>query len=357
MATQRVKSKNLFNFRPAGVVDEDILAYEEKLQADMGGSEMEMMKTFNSLPDGEYVAEMRKMCDDLMEGDSYFNHPLLHQATDSCNHSELSIPTSHCGEYNVSVLIHTPKGISGQASLPCIVYAHGGGVVACNARQYKPYLSYMAMDCGVKVFNVDYRLAPETRYPNNVLDFYHAVKYVCGHAAELGVDPARIMIAGESGGGYICTGTMVKMAREGESGLVKLAVPIVPMISSYFFTDKEAMMKDEAGQLDGMRRIWKMISGSEIDSNRSDSLLFPGHATDEELANMPPTIVWEAEFDMFHTEAVRFANRLRAAGRLLELVVIPGIKHCSGMQPIMGCFKLEREAFRVAVQEYLVKEE
>ena len=102
------------------------------------------------------------------------------------------------------------------------------------------------------------------RYPNNVLDFYHAVKYVCGHAAELGVDPARIMIAGESGGGYICTGTMVKMAREGESGLVKLAVPIVPMISSYFFTDKEAMMKDEAGQLDGMRRIWKMISGSEV---------------------------------------------------------------------------------------------
>ena len=79
MATQRVKSKNLFNFRPAGVVDADILAYEEKLQADMGGSEMEMMKTFNSLPDGEYVAEMRKMCDDLMEGDSYFNHPLLHQ--------------------------------------------------------------------------------------------------------------------------------------------------------------------------------------------------------------------------------------------------------------------------------------
>ena len=79
MATQRVKSKNLFNFRPAGVVDADIHAYEEKLQADMGGSEMEMMKTFNSLPDGEYVAEMRKMCDDLMEGDSYFNHPLLHQ--------------------------------------------------------------------------------------------------------------------------------------------------------------------------------------------------------------------------------------------------------------------------------------
>ena len=53
----------------------------------------------------------------------------------------------------------------------------------------------------------------------------------------------------------------------------------------------------------------------------------------------------------------RFANCLRAAGRLLELVVIPGIKHGSGMQPMMRCFKLEREAFRLAVQEYLVKED
>ena len=54
------------------------------------------------------------------------------------------------------------QDMSGQASLPCIVYAHGGGVVACSANQYKPYLSYMAVDCGVVVYNVDYRLAPET---------------------------------------------------------------------------------------------------------------------------------------------------------------------------------------------------
>ena len=87
----------------------------------------------------------------------------------------------------------------------------------------------------------------------------------------------------------------------------------------------------------------------------NDPLLYPGKVDEDTLKKMPPTIVWEAEFDTFITEAVRFANRLRAAGRLLEVVVIPGAKHGSGMLPMYECFKMEREAWRVAVQEYLIK--
>ena len=64
------------------------------------------------------------------------------------------------------------------------------------------------------------------RCPNNVLDFYEVIKYVALHAADLGVDPARLAIAGESGGGYICAGAMVQLARQEEGHLVKLAVPI-----------------------------------------------------------------------------------------------------------------------------------
>ena len=55
------------------------------------------------------------------------------------------------------------------------MYAHGGGAVACTAAQYKPYLSYMAVDCGLVVFNVDYRLAPETRFNANKKAAYHIV--------------------------------------------------------------------------------------------------------------------------------------------------------------------------------------
>ena len=84
---------------------------------------------------------------------------------------------------------------------------------------------------------------------------------------------------------------------------------------------------------------------------KQDALLFPGKAYELTLSK----IVWDAEFDFYITEACRFASRLRAAGRLLELVIIPGAKHGSGMSPINGCFKMEREAWRLAIQEYLLK--
>ena len=79
MSTERVKSKNLFNFRPAGVVDADILAYEEKMMAEMGGDPEEMMKQFNALSDEEYVAAMRSMLESFIEGESYFKHPLMEE--------------------------------------------------------------------------------------------------------------------------------------------------------------------------------------------------------------------------------------------------------------------------------------
>ena len=104
-----------------------------------------------------------------------------------------------------------------------------------------------------------------------------------------------------------------------------------------------------------------------------------GKADASLLARMPPTIIWESEFDQYLTPTTRFwgqlckntfatqsrqiwmsfarfASKLRAAGRLLELVVIPGGKHGSGSQPHFNIWRLEREAWRFAIQEYLVKE-
>ena len=93
------------------------------------------------------------------------------------------------------------------------------------------------------------------RYPNNVLDFYEVIKYVSLHASALGVDPARIAIAGESGGGYICAGAMVQLARQDEAHLVKLAVPIIPMLSDDSCGDPAAMATSEQTMLWGSRRF------------------------------------------------------------------------------------------------------
>ena len=102
------------------------------------------------------------------------------------------------------------------------------------------------------------------RCPNNILDFYEVVKHVSENAGELGVDPARVAIAGESGGGYICAGTMVMLAREDQANMVKLAIPIIPMLSDYCFSDPAAMLKYEAEGADGMQKIWRLIAGPEV---------------------------------------------------------------------------------------------
>jgi len=353
MAVSRVTSKNLFNFRPAGTIDEDIISLEKEMMDKMGEDEANWMEKMSTMPDMEFCMTLRGFMEGVLG--EMMGHPVILEAEQSCDQSSMKVPTTHDGDYDVTVLVHTPKAIAKEASRACIIYAHGGGVIGGTADLYKGFLSYMAMDCGVVVFNVDYRLAPETKCPSNMLDYYEVIKYVSSHAAELGVDPARIAIAGESGGGYICAAAMVQLARNGEGNLVKLAAPIIPMLSDYSFTDKAAMTKEEAENADGQRKIWRLIAGDGIESMSSDSLLYPGKADEETLSKMPPTIVWEGEFDFYLTEATRFANRLRAAGRLLEFVVIPGVKHGSGMSPMHACWKLEREAWRVAMQEYLLK--
>ena len=134
------------------------------------------------------------------------------QAYASCDNTVLEVPTKHDGEYNVKVLVHSPKvgkgnytaqdtkanlsstnsiavsiiimcfqnllhenftpivqSLAGEKKRPAIVYAHGGGCIGGSAEMYKGFLAHMAVDSRVIVFNVDYRLAPETRFKNEEL--------------------------------------------------------------------------------------------------------------------------------------------------------------------------------------------
>lgn len=352
MSGDRVQSKNLFNFTLTGEVDPDIIELERTAMETMGVDVVAMMEQMQEMPAEEYAKAVNGMMQGMCQ--AVFNAPTFVEAINDCNHTDLSVPTSHDGPYDVQVLIHTPKTLSEETNRACIIYAHGGGAIAGEAAMHKGLLSHMAVSCGLVVFNVDYRLAPATRCPNNILDFYEAIKYVSSNAASLGVDPDRIAIAGESGGGYICAGAMVQLANMEESHLVKLAVPIIPMLSDYCFSDMRAMTREEQEQAIGQRKIWSLLAGPKLEEMSGDPMLYPGKADEETLKKMPPCIIWESEFDLYITEATRFAHRLRTAGRLLELVVIPGAKHGSGMMPHHECFNRERKAWKLAMQEYLI---
>ena len=112
-------------------------------------------------------------------------------------------------------------------------------------------------------------------------------------------------MAGESGGGYICAGAMVQLALREESDLVKLAVPVIPMLDDYEFTSKLSMTNEEAENAVMMQKIWGCIGGPDFEAKRTTPEMFPAKASAELLAKMPPTIVWEGEFDMYITVATR----------------------------------------------------
>merc|ERR1712150_292767 len=89
----------------------------------------------------------------------------------------------------------------------------------------------------------------------NVTDFYEVIKYVQQNADNLGIDASRIVIGGESGGGYVCLGAMVMLAQKNEGDLVKVAIPAIAMTDDYTFTDPASMTKEEREHNSAMRKI------------------------------------------------------------------------------------------------------
>ena len=258
--SMRVQSKGLFNFQPQGVYDEDVAALNaarKKMMKELTGSETisigdDVTPEANATIARNYMAEAFSKLSE---------HPTYEAVVAGCDHEEVTVPVRDGNDSTVKILVHTPKSLKEIKKKTGVVYAHGGGVISGTAEMYKPMMSALAIETDSVVFNVDYRLAPEVKCPGNILDNYCTLKHVIENCKTFDVDPAKIVISGESGGGYICFGTMVLLAQKEESHLVRAAFPIIPMISDYFFTDTAAMTAEEREiERQGMRVIWKSIA-------------------------------------------------------------------------------------------------
>ena len=360
---ERVQSKHLFKCQLDGVLDKEVLESQKEAMEKLGSGKKSQETEAKQDDEGTSFQTGGKKCQEFAESlrsfiiywmNSMKDDPILVAAIKNCINTKFHVPPRDGNDYSVPVLVHTPKRLESTKENPAVIFAHGGGVVSGSAEIIKPWLANMADKYGAVYFNVDYRLAPETKCPKNALDFYCAVKHIIEHAAEFGVDPKRIAIAGESGGGYIVMATMVMMAQKDEGHLVKLAIPAIPMIDDYHFGDPKGMTKEENGSCDLMRKVWECIA-TDLDEQRknSDPLLFPAKADDDLLAKMPPTIIWEVEFDIFITEATRMARRLRSAGRLLELYIAPGVTHGADFDLSLKVTKRSMDDYKLALETYL----
>ena len=354
----RVKSKQLFDFKLEGVYDDEIF---NDLKTNKFG--------INAIWNNEYVKKMfsnaakvsdngmamakvmRGLIPHMQSAFSTEEKSFFQEKMDNCTHDTFNVPLDYQNDYEVPVIVHRPKSITGKSG--AIVYAHGGGALAGTAEDFKHICSTLAVNCGVTVFNVDYRLAPETKCPDNIKDMYAALKHVVKNADKFNIDAEKIAIMGQDGGGYICCGLEVMLAQKGESNLVKLAILSVAMVDDYCFGDVSLMTYEEKEHAAFQKVFWRALA-VDLADQMQDPLLFPGKASSELLAKFPPTVIFEVEFDIYITEATRLARRLRAAGRLLELVVQPGLGHGQGTGPKFAKFNEAQDIMKKIVSEYLL---
>lgn len=209
----------------------------------------------------------------------------------------------------VAVRIYQPHGVSGSAR-PAVVFFHGGGFVLCDIESHDGFCRAMSRHTDAVVVSVDYRRAPEHPAPAAAEDAYGAFDWVVRHAAELGVDPRRIAVAGDSAGGNLAAVTPL-LCRDRGSTLPVAQVLLYPMIDPSCDTSSHRLRATGYFTTHAaLQWYWQQYLGGALPDPAH--LVAPGRA--ESLAGLPPAVVVTATLDPLYSEGVAYAQRLRSAG-------------------------------------------
>ncbi len=238
-------------------------------------------------------------------------------------------------------------------ALPCVVYFHGGGMAqfSCFDGMYRAWSKIIAAN-GVTVVMVDFRncltpsSAPEVApYPAGLNDCVSGLKWTAAHAAELNIDPQRLIIAGESGGGNLTLATALKLKREGDIGLIKGFYALCPYIAGQWPDEKYPSSVENNGLLiDLHNNHGRMGYGIEA-FNARDPLAWPAFASDEDLQGLPPGVISVNECDPLRDEGIVFYRRLLAAGVAARCRQVMGTIHGTEVFPI-ACTDISRDTAR-----------
>jgi acetyl esterase/lipase len=212
------------------------------------------------------------------------------------------------------------------APRPGVVYLHGGGFIGGDADSKIPAMQRLALEHECTVVCVDYRLAPETRFPGALEDNYAALKWLYGSAEALGVDRARIALMGESAGGGHAAMLAIAARDRGEVPLA-CQVLIYPMLD-----DRTGSTRHPPAYIGAFvwlpasnRYGWSALLGVPAGSRIVPAGAVPARVQD--LAGLPPTFIGVGSVDLFVDEDIEYARRLIEAGVPTQLLVIPGAFH------------------------------
>jgi acetyl esterase len=225
------------------------------------------------------------------------------------------------------------------ASLPLVIYLHGGGFVLCSLDTHDRVMRLLALESDAAVIGVDYRLAPEHPFPVPLDDCVAAIRWVRAEAANLGVDADRVVLAGDSAGANLALASLLTLRDAGDPP-VQGAALFYGCFWRRFDTPAHARFGDGSWRLGTaeMRWFWQHYLG---DPRAPDPRAEPLHA---DLRGLPPLLLTAAVLDPLYDDTIELDRRLAAAGVPRQLKLYPGLVHgfmqmtprCAAARAAMG---------------------
>ncbi len=209
------------------------------------------------------------------------------------------------------------------ASRPIVVFFHGGGWVLGSIASHDALCRRLCNQSACIVVSVEYRLAPEHKYPAAVDDAFAATQWVAAHASELGADPGRLAVVGDSAGANLAA--VVALRARQRCG-PKLACQVLIYPITDYLPDFESCRTNGDGYFlttETVAWFWQLYLNDPSEGRHIEAS--PLRA--EDVAGLPPAVVLVAEFDPLRDEGLAYADRLESAGVPVERILCEGMIH------------------------------
>lgn len=221
----------------------------------------------------------------------------------------------------IRIVVYTPN--SAASSAPVIVYMHGGGWVIASPEVYEYSTLALAQNTGAIVVSVDYRLAPENKFPTAHEDSYAAYRWVKQNAASIGGNPAKVALAGESAGGNMAV-SVAMMARDRGLALPVHILSVFPVANNDLNTPS---YNTYASAMPLNRPLVMWFVDKYFNSMADGDSPFISLVDVANLSGLPPVTIIGAEIDPLQSEGMQLRDRLQSAGVPVTYQLYTGVTH------------------------------